>query len=81
MASGIVEAIFEGVPGLMQVMNCFGPDRGFRLTAYTTWWICAAIQAYILHSWSPVKTGHDAVQKKPFLNPRPLKAQLHSQRT
>jgi DNA-directed RNA polymerase sigma subunit (sigma70/sigma32) len=57
MDSGIARTIFEGGSGVMQAVNCSGPNRGFWPAIYAMWWIRAAIQEYILHSWSPVKMG------------------------
>src|SRR6202049_3700800 len=64
----ISEAISEGNVGLVQAVNRFEPDKGFRLTTYAVWWIKAAIQEYILRSWSLVKMGTTANQKKLFFN-------------
>src|SRR5215469_15517592 len=72
------ELISEGNVGMMQAMNRFDPDRGFRLATYAMWWIRAAIQEYILHSWSLVKLGTTAAQKKLFFNLRKLKGQLQA---
>ncbi|NNG04208.1 MAG: RNA polymerase sigma factor RpoH [Inquilinus sp.] len=68
------DLISEGNVGLMQSLRKYDPDKGFRLATYAMWWIRAAIQEYILHSWSLVKTGTTAAQKKLFFNLRRLKA-------
>ena len=72
------EIISEGNVGLMQAVKRFDPDRGFRLATYAMWWIRAAIQEYILHSWSLVKLGTTAAQKKLFFNLRRLKSQMQA---
>jgi RNA polymerase sigma-32 factor len=72
------ELISEGNVGLMQAIRRFDPDRGFRLATYAMWWIRASIQEYILHSWSLVKIGTTAVQKKLFFNLRKLKGQIQA---
>jgi RNA polymerase sigma-32 factor len=72
----IAEIISEGNVGLMQAVKRFDPDRGFRLSTYAMWWIRASIQEYILHSWSLVKLGTTAAQKKLFFNLRRAKAQM-----
>ena len=66
----IGEVISEGNVGLMQAVKRFEPDKGFRLATYAMWWIRAAIQEYILRSWSLVKMGTTASQKKLFFNLR-----------
>ena len=72
----IGEVISEGNVGLMQAVKRFEPDKGFRLATYAMWWIRAAIQEYILRSWSLVKMGTTAAQKKLFFNLRKIKGQL-----
>ena len=72
------ELISEGNVGMMQAIRRFDPDRGFRLATYAMWWIRAAMQEYILHSWSLVKIGTTAAQKKLFFNLRKLKGQIQA---
>ena len=70
------ELISEGNLGLMQAVKKFDPDRGFRLATYAMWWIKAAIQEYVLRSWSLVKMGTTTAQKKLFFNLKKLKNQI-----
>src|SRR6202165_3803646 len=72
----IGEVISEGNVGLMQAVKRFEPEKGFRLATYAMWWIKAAIQEYILRSWSLVKMGTTAAQKRLFFNLRKIKGQL-----
>ncbi|CAH1650302.1 RNA polymerase sigma factor RpoH [Hyphomicrobiales bacterium] len=72
----ISEVVSEGNVGLMQAVKRFEPDKGFRLATYAMWWIKAAIQEYILRSWSLVKMGTTANQKKLFFNLRKAKSHI-----
>ncbi len=74
----IGEVISEGNVGLMQAVKKFEPDKGFRLATYAMWWIRASIQEYILRSWSLVKMGTTAAQKKLFFNLRKVKSQINA---
>lgn len=74
----IGEVISEGNVGLMQAVKKFEPDRGFRLATYAMWWIKAAIQEYVLRSWSLVKMGTTANQKRLFFNLRRLKGRIQA---
>jgi len=72
----VTELISEGNIGLMQAVKKYDPDKGFRLATYAMWWIRAAIQEYVLKSWSLVKIGTTAAQKKLFFNLKKLKGKL-----
>ncbi len=72
----VAELISEGNVGMMQAVKRFDPEKGFRLATYAMWWIRASIQEYILHSWSLVKLGTTAAQKKLFFNLRKVKAKM-----
>ncbi len=72
----IAEVISEGNVGLMHAVKRFEPDKGFRLATYAMWWIRAAIQEYVLRSWSLVKIGTTAAQKRLFFNLRKIKGQI-----
>lgn len=72
------DLISEGTLGILKAVKRFDPDRGFRFTTYATWWIHAEIRDYVLRSWSLVKMGTTAAQKKLFFNLRRLKAQLRA---
>src|ERR1700726_4579327 len=72
----ISEVISEGNVGLMQAVKRFEPEKGFRLATYAMWWVTAAIQEYILRSWSLVKMGTTANQKKLFFNLRKAKSKI-----
>ena len=74
----IGEVISEGNVGLMQAVKRFEPEKGFRLATYAMWWIKASIQEYILRSWSLVKMGTTASQKRLFFNLRKVKGQIQA---
>ena len=75
------ELVSEGNIGLMQAVKKFDPEKGFRLATYAMWWVKASIQEYILRSWSLVKMGTTAAQKKLFFNLRKIKNQLSASYT
>ena len=72
----ISEVISEGNVGLMQAVKRFEPEKGFRLATYAMWWIKASIQEYVLRSWTLVKIGTTATQKRLFFNLRKVKGQI-----
>ena len=77
----VSELISEGNLGLMQAVKKFDPEKGFRLATYAMWWIKAAIQEYVLRSWSLVKMGTTTAQKKLFFNLKKLRIKLLSGKT
>jgi RNA polymerase sigma-32 factor len=74
----VAEVISEGNIGLMQAVKKFDPEKGFRLATYAMWWIRASIQEYVLRSWSLVKMGTTAAQKKLFFNLRRMKSKMQA---
>jgi RNA polymerase sigma-32 factor len=74
----LADLIAEGNLGMMQAVKRYDPERGFRLATYAMWWIRASIQEYILHSWSLVKLGTTAAQKKLFFNLRRIKGRIQA---
>ncbi|AZL15751.1 RNA polymerase sigma factor RpoH [Rickettsiales endosymbiont of Stachyamoeba lipophora] len=74
----MLEVISEGNIGLMQAVRKFDPELGFKLATYATWWIKASMQEYILKSWSLVKIGTTAAQKKLFFNLRRMKSKIYA---